>query len=203
LTQAWLCAEQSTQATPPTPHAWSERPSWHVPFWQQPPGHDCGLQGACCEQALVRQAWPWAAQSAQVAPPLPHWASAVPGLQRPFWQQPLAQEVALQVETPHAPARQAWPMAAQSVQAPLVPQALSVVPSMQAPPAQQPLAQAGSQAPEAPPPPVEALLELPSPPAPPWPGVVAAAHPALAASSPASPKIAAALTWAPPGLPRC
>jgi hypothetical protein len=50
-----VVVEHATQAAPPAPHAPTEDPGWHMPFWQQPLAHVAALQPA---QALLVHAWP-------------------------------------------------------------------------------------------------------------------------------------------------
>lgn len=85
----------------------------------------------------------------QTLPPPPQASLAVPGLQTPFSQQPLAQLLGLQVvEAVHSPAAQSS-LAPQLLQAwPPAPQASTDAPVLQTPLSQQPEQLVASQAAE-------------------------------------------------------
>jgi len=149
----WLRPEQSLQASPPRPHEVLSMPSVQVPARSQQPPQFCGPHRPMPwhwppPPGMLPHVVPCAVQLVHAAPRAPHAEPSVPGRQRSPTQQPLQFEashlrVVLQVRRR---ASQAWPDAAQLVQAaPFVPHAEPSVPERQTPVVplvtQQPVAQ--------------------------------------------------------------
>jgi hypothetical protein len=75
-----FCAAQSAHATPPVPHSFRWSPAWHVlSDRQQPSGHVWALHAM--QALLAEHSPPFAVQSWQEFPPVPHMVSALPAWQ--------------------------------------------------------------------------------------------------------------------------
>jgi hypothetical protein len=95
--------------SPAKPHAKLSK-TWHKPLAQQPVGHEVASHVHCPPPVVPTHSRPEpaVAQLMQMAPAAPHCVFTVPPAQlppTPAVQQPLGQELALQV---HCPATQCW-----------------------------------------------------------------------------------------------
>ena len=125
---------QSTQLTPPMPQVLSLLPATQVLLAQQPlqePGPQLG--GALSQVPLAPlQDLPWAAQSTQATPPLPHRSWVLPWKHCLLSQQPLQLALLQPVPPWQVLLGQVPPLWVQSMQsAPALPQAVALLPARQ------------------------------------------------------------------------